>query len=200
MVTVLGLAGSPRHGGNTETLLDWCLDEARSQGAEVVKYRLCDLNLHGCRACDGCWKEGECIVNDDMQQLYPHLRTADSIVLASPIYFMGMAAVSKMMVDRCQCFWALKYVLKRPVRRMGGLARLGAHISCSGTRHPRAFEGAGEVMKTLWHVLDVTPAGELLVSGVDARGEIGGRPEARAEVEDIGRRLARQEGRDKEET
>lgn len=77
---------------------------------------------------------------------------------------------------------------------------MGAHISCSGTRHPRAFEGAREVMKTLWHVLDVTPAGELLVSGVDARGEIGRRPEARAEVEDIGRRLARQEGRDKEET
>ncbi len=55
-VTVLGLAGSARRGGNTETLLDWCLAAAREEGAEVVKFRLCDLDLHGCRACDACWR------------------------------------------------------------------------------------------------------------------------------------------------
>ena len=200
MVTVLGLAGSPRRGGNTETLLDWCLEAARAEGAKVVKFRLCDLDLHGCRDCEGCWKKGECIVKDDMQQLYPYLRTADSVVLAAPTYFMGMAAVPKMMVDRCQCFWALKYILERSVRRPGGLPRLGAYLSCAGTKHPRVFEGAREVMKSLWHVLEVTPAGELLVSGVDAKGEIGERPEARAEAEEIGRRLAREQAREKEET
>ncbi len=48
-----------------------------------------------------------------MHQLYPHLRTADSVVLAAPVYSMGMPALPKAMVDRCQPFWALKYVLKR---------------------------------------------------------------------------------------
>jgi len=73
---VLGLAGSPRRGGNTETLLDWCLDAAREEGATVTKFNLCDLDLRGCRACEACFKDGVCIQKDEMHKLYPHLRTA----------------------------------------------------------------------------------------------------------------------------
>ena len=54
-----------------------------------------------------------------MELLYPHLRQADSIVIAAPIYFQGMPAVPKMVIDRCQPFWALKYVLKQPISRAG---------------------------------------------------------------------------------
>ena len=193
-MTVLGLAGSARRGGNTETLLDWCLDGARAAGAEVVKFRLCELDLHGCRACDRCWKDGVCVVNDDMQTLYPHLRTADSIVLAAPTYFMGMPAVPKMMVDRCQPFWALKYVLKRAITTPGSPERLGAYLSCSATRLARVFDGGREIMQSLWHVLDVTPAGELLCSGVDAVGEIVEQAGVREDAEAIGRDLARERG------
>ena len=71
---VLGLAGSARRGGNTETLLDWCLAAAREAGAVVVKFSLCDLDLHGCQGCDACRKDGVCIRKDDMEKLYPHLR------------------------------------------------------------------------------------------------------------------------------
>jgi multimeric flavodoxin WrbA len=173
-VTVLGLAGSARRGGNTETLLDWCLDAARDEGAVVVKFRLCDLDLHGCRACDACWGEGVCVVEDDMQLVYPHLRAVDSIVLAAPVYSMGIPAVPKMMIDRCQPYWALKYVLKRAVIEPGRRERLGAFLSCSGTTF-----------------LEVAPAGDLLCPGVDAKGEILDHPSARAVAEDIGRRLGR---------
>ncbi|MBN1628244.1 MAG: flavodoxin family protein, partial [Thermoleophilia bacterium] len=102
---VLGLAGSARRGGNTETLLDWCLAAAREAGAVVVKFSLCDLDLHGCQGCDACRKDGVCIKKDDMEKLYPHLRNADSIALAAPTYFQGMPAVPKMVIDRCQPFW-----------------------------------------------------------------------------------------------
>jgi hypothetical protein len=191
-VTVLGLAGSARRGGNTETLLDWCLDAARAEGAEVLKFRLCDLDLHGCRACDACWREGSCVVNDDMQTLYPHLRAADSIVLAAPVYSMGIPAVPKMMIDRCQPFWALKYVLKHALAEPGRPERLGAFLSCSGTTFTHVFDGSRQVMRNLWHVLEVSPAGELLCPGVDARGEILEQPPARAVAEDIGHRLGRE--------
>lgn len=186
---MLGLAGSARRGGNTEILLDWCLAAARDEGAEVVKFRLCDLDLHGCRACDACWQEGSCVVKDDMQTLYPYLRAADSIVLAAPVYSMGIPAVPKMMIDRCQPFWALKYVLKRPIVEPGCPERLGAFLSCSGTTFTHVFDGSRQVMRNLWHVLEVSPAGELLCPGVDARGEILDQPSARAVAEDIGRRL-----------
>jgi hypothetical protein len=190
-VTVLGLAGSCRRGGNTETLLDWCLDAAREEGAEVVKFRLADLDLHVCRGCEACSKTGSCVLKDDMGLLYPYLQEADSIVLAAPVYAMGMPALPKMVIDRCQPYWALKYVLKEPLRPRGGPERLGAFLSCAGTTFDKVFDGSSRVVRYLWHVLDATSAGELLCPGVDARGTIEAEPGARTVSEDIGRRLGR---------
>lgn len=188
--TLLGLAGSARKGGNTETLLDWCLEAAQSAGATVVKFRLCDLDLHGCRACEKCSRDGKCVVMDDMQLLYPYLSSADSIVIAAPTYFQGMPAVPKMVVDRCQPFWALKYVLKRPLAAEVREKRRGAFLSCGGTKSARAFEGSRLIVQTLWHVLDVRSVGELTYSGIDAKGDIEKQPGAREAAEEIGRRLA----------
>ncbi len=140
-VTVLGIAGSARRGGNTDTLLEWCLDAARGEGADIVSFRLCDLDLRGCRACDACFQDGHCIQKDDMQKLYPHLRTADSIVVAAPVYSMGMPGTPKIMIDRCQPFWALKYVLKQPLNEAGGPERLGAFLSCAGTNFAARLRG-----------------------------------------------------------
>jgi len=191
-VTVLGIAGSARRGGNTDTLLDWCLDAARGEGAEIVRFRLCDLDLRGCRACDACFEDGRCIQQDDMQKLYPHLRTADSIVVAAPVYSMGMPGIPKIMIDRCQPFWALKYVLEQPLYEAGGPERLGAFLTCAGTELAHVFEGSQRNIRYLWHVLGVTPAGEMLCPGVDARGEILEQAGAKAVAEDIGARLGRQ--------
>ncbi len=191
-ITVLGLAGSARRGGNTETLLDWCLDAACDEGATVVKFGLCDMNLHGCLSCGMCGKDGVCVQRDDMELLYPHLRKAASIVIAAPTYFQGMPAVPKMVVDRCQPLWVLKYVLKRPVVEPGSPERLGAFLSCSGTTATHAFDGSKQVIRSLWYTLDVTPAGEVVCPGVDAKGEIREQPGARVAAEVIGRRLARE--------
>jgi hypothetical protein len=190
-VTVLGLSGSARQGGNTDTLLDWCLDAAQAEGAEIVRFSLYDLDLRGCRACDACFKDGHCIQRDDMEQLYPHLRTADSIVVAAPVYSMGMPGVPKIVIDRCQPFWALKYILKKQLNEPGGPERLGAFLSCSGTDFAHVFEGSQRTIRYLWHVLGVTPAGELLYPEVDGRGEILKQAGARPAAEDIGSRLGR---------
>lgn len=189
-ITVLGLAGSPRRNGNTETLLDWCLDAAAGEGAEVVKFRLRELDIGGCIACDGCFETGSCIIDDGMDELYPFLRSADSVVLAAPIFSMGLSAQAKAMVDRCQPFWALKYVLKESLVAPGRPQRMGSYLSCSGTSFKNVFDGARQVTNYFWHVLDVQPAGDLLCPGVDAKGEIKEHPSARQVAEDIGRRLA----------
>jgi hypothetical protein len=194
-ISVLGIAGSARRAGNTETLLDWCLDAARGGGAEVTKFRLCDLDLRGCRACDACFKDGTCIQKDDMHRLYPHLREADSIVIAAPVYAMGMPGVPKIMIDRTQPFWALRYMLGTPLKRTDGPERLGAFLSCSGTDLPHVFDGSQRIVRYLWHVLGVSPVGELLVPKVDERGAILKHDEAHASAEDIGRRLGHPRGK-----
>lgn len=189
-VTVLGLAGSPRRKGNTETLLDWTLAAAEEAGAEVVKFRIREIGVGGCLACDGCAETGVCIVHDGMDQIFPHLRDADSIVLAAPIFSMGMAAQAKAVVDRCQPFWAIKYLLKQPVRPEGSMERRGAFLSCAGTSYKTVFDGARQVSDYLWHVLEARAIGDLLCPGVDKKGEIHDYPSAREVAEDIGRRLA----------
>jgi multimeric flavodoxin WrbA len=148
-VTLLAIAGSARKGGNTDALLDWCVEAAQAEGAEVVRFPLYDLDLRGCRACDACFKDGHCIQKDDMQQLYPHLRNADSIVVSAPVYSMGMPGVPKIMIDRCQPFWALKYVLNQPLGDPAGPQRLGAFLSCAGTTFTHVFEGSQRTIRYL---------------------------------------------------
>lgn len=194
-VKILALAGSARRGGNSETLLDWCVAAAREAGAVVVKFAIADLDLHGCRGCDACRRDGVCIKKDDMDTLYPHLRGADSIVLAAPTYFQGMPAVPKMVIDRCQPFWNLKYVLRQPIVDAGRMPRLGAFLSCSGSTSSHAFEGSQRVVRTLWNVLEVKSAGDVLCPGVDGKGEINQHPGARSAAEHIGGLLARETDR-----
>jgi multimeric flavodoxin WrbA len=129
-------------------------------------------------------------VKDGMEELYPYLESADSIVLAAPVYSMGMPAVPKMMIDRCQPFWAWKYVLGREITPAGRMERRGAFLSCGGTDFATTFSGISQVVRYLWHVLGVKSVGDLLCPGVDAAGEILAQPSARIVAEDIGRRLA----------
>jgi multimeric flavodoxin WrbA len=99
---VLILKGSPRENGNSSTLADRTAAGAKDAGAKVESYDLHKLNIRPCDACDICQGDGggECIIDDDMQMLYPKLRAADAIVLASPIYWFTMSAQLKLCIDR----------------------------------------------------------------------------------------------------
>ncbi|MFC1908114.1 flavodoxin family protein [Chloroflexota bacterium] len=168
---VLGIAGSPRRDGNTDLLLGEVVRGAASQGADVKTIILNNSKITPCQHCDGCLESGRCRLKDDMQMVYSELEQADRIVLASPIQFMGLTAQMKAMIDRCQALWARKYILKLPPlgdRR----ERKGFFISVGGRRIANLFEPALVMIKTLFRILDITYAGELLFPGVDEKGAI----------------------------
>jgi multimeric flavodoxin WrbA len=174
---VLGIAGSPRRGGNTDTLLAEVLRGAADKGAETQTIVLSKLKYVSCQHCDACLAKGICKIKDDMQQIYKDLAEADIIVLASPIQFMGITAEAKAMVDRCQAMWARKYVLKVPPLEPAK-ERNGFFISVGGRKVPNLFESAMVVVKTFFRILNVTYAGELLFSGIDEKGAIEKNPDA----------------------
>jgi len=169
---VLGLAGSPRKGGNTDTLLAKFMEGTVSQGSETRTIAVCNFKISGCWHCDACLEKGICRVKDDMQMIYHEMEAADRIVLASPVQFMGISAQLKAVIDRCQALWARKYVLKIPP--LGdNRPRKGFFISVSGRRTvPNLFDGELLTIKNLFRMIDVPYAGELLVPGVDAVGDI----------------------------
>ncbi len=174
---VLAIAGSPRRGGNTDLLLGEVMRGSASRGAKVKTIILNDLKIAPCQHCDACLETGRCKVEDDMQMVYRELEDADRLVLASPIQFMGVTAQMKAMIDRCQALWARKYILKQPP--LGNRReRKGLFVSVGGRKIANLFEPALVTVKTLFRILNVTYAGELLFSGVDEKGAIAKYPDA----------------------
>jgi len=189
---VVGISGSPRRGGNTETLLREVLRGAEEAGGETRLFILSRMNISPCRHCDGCLAEGECVVKDDMWLIYPEIESLDALVLASPIHFYGVTAQAKAMIDRCQAFWARKYILKR---KIADRKRKGVFISTGGTRFPDLFEHAKATVQNLFLTIDVAYWGELLVPGVDRRDEIKEHPTALKDAYLLGKRLVEEEER-----
>ena len=184
---ILGISGSPRKGGNTDTLLDRSLEGARSAGAFVEKVILNDLNFKPCQECGGCDETGICVVQDDMQPLYKKLIDSDSVIIASPIFFGSLSAQVKMMIDRLQCLWVLKYVLRKAVtaRRK----RKGIFLCVGGAAKEEFFENAKSIIKIFFATLDIKYAGDLCLGGVDRKQEISERPDALKRAFELGRAL-----------
>jgi len=185
---VLGIAGSPRRGGNTDLLLAEFMRGAASKGVEVKTFVLNDLDIAPCQHCDACLKAGKCRIDDDMQMVYRELEQADLIVLASPIQFTGVTAQMKTMIDRLQALWARKYVLKIPP--LGDeRERKGFFISVGGRKVANLFEPALEMVKTVFRILNITYAGELLFRGIDEKGAIKSHPDALLQAFMAGQKL-----------
>jgi multimeric flavodoxin WrbA len=175
---VVGIAGSPRREGNTDLLLGQVMAGAASIGAQTKTIVLCDLNIHPCKHCDGCLETGRCVIEDDMQWIYEDLRNADGLAIASPIFFMGLSAQTKSMIDRCQCLWAMKYVLQLPVATDSSGERKGLFIATGGTQYPNLFQPSLVTIKSLFSVIEVKLVGELTFRGIDEKGAIREHPNA----------------------
>lgn len=186
---VLGIAGSPRRDGNTDLLLRQAILGAETQRSETKIVILSQLSIAPCRHCDGCLKTGKCVIDDDMQWLHTDLRQADRVILASPIFFMGITAQTKAMIDRCQALWVVKYILKLPVALSPGQKRRGLFISVGGTRLRNLFQPAIATVKSWFATLDIKYDGELLFSGIDEKEAIAQHPTALKDAFDSGRRL-----------
>lgn len=185
---VIGLAGSPRRGGNTDLLLAEVLKGAASKGANIKLITINNLKLSPCQHCDSCQILGRCRIEDDMQLIYRELEEADRIVIASPIHFLGLSAQMKICIDRCQALWARKYRLKVPPLGTEK-ARKGFFISVGGTRVKNLFDGAIATIKTLFRSLDIEYSGELVFNNIDERGAINQHPKALREAFSIGQNL-----------
>jgi len=186
---VLGIMGSPRRESNTEILLDKALEGAKEAGAEVEKVLISKLRISPCLEIYACFKDGNCSIKDDMQTLYDKLLEADHIVFASPIFFYGITSQAKAVIDRCQALWARRHVLgmgkeDRRVRR-------GVFISVGATRGAKLFDGAVLTVKYFFDAIGVKYSGDLLVRGIDDKGQIIEHPTALQDAFRLGQELVR---------
>ena len=108
---VLGIMGSPRRDGNTENLVQEALDSARELESEVELVPIADKNIAPCDGCESCMVTKKCKIEDDMQEIYSKLLEADGIIFGTPVYFWGVSAQIKALIDRTFLFrgsWPLR--------------------------------------------------------------------------------------------
>lgn len=113
---ILILTGSAHLHGTTALLADEFCIGAKEAGHQVVRFDTAKLNIHPCIGCRHCRRnDGKCVYDDDMSQIYPHLMTADTIVLVTPLYYYGITAQLKSAVDR---FFSLDPLLRGTPKKL----------------------------------------------------------------------------------
>ena len=106
MSRMVVLVGSMRKGGNTDLLAQAFADGAGKHNT-VDMVSVADYKVNPCIGCNSCFtREGnQCFQKDDMMKIYQKLKVADIIVIASPVYFYGISAELKAIVEigRASC-------------------------------------------------------------------------------------------------
>ena len=100
---VIALQGSPRKKGNTARVLEWIEEELISSNHEIEIIYLNSKNIHGCLACGKCKDlpdEIGCVQKDDAIEILEKMVKANLVIFASPLYFWGVTAQLKAIIDR----------------------------------------------------------------------------------------------------
>jgi len=110
-MTIVSLFGSPRQGGNSETIARRIMNVATEKGAETQSFYLHLLNFKGCYACMGCKRGSEkCVIKDDLAKVLDAVIESDVTILATPVYFGEMTGQMKCYFDRTYSFMTPDYL------------------------------------------------------------------------------------------
>lgn len=101
---IIVLQGSPNKKGSTSILIDEFTKGATESGHEVEVIDVCHADIHLCIGCVSCGYEGPCVQKDDVDAIRRKILDADMLVFATPLYYYGMSAQLKIMIDRFCAF------------------------------------------------------------------------------------------------
>jgi len=125
---VLMLNGSPRIDGNTTIALKEMEKEFLKEGIEVETIRVGNLAIRGCIACNYCYKNDKCGINDIVNEISEKFKAADALVVASPVYYASANGTLISCLDRL--FYSSHFDKRTKVGASVVVARRGG---CSST-------------------------------------------------------------------
>lgn len=158
---ILVITGSPRRGGNSDTLADAFIAGATAAGYKVDKYEAAFHDVGGCKACDKCWSLGKpCVFEDDFNSGFaPLLEQADALVFAMPLYFYGWPAQIKAPLDKTYAY-AVPQCKKRLAIKETAL------IICGGDTGEASYGGAVESYRQVAKYCGWQDKGVLIADGL----------------------------------
>lgn len=154
------LQGSPNIDGSTALLADSFAKGAKESGHEVKRFDLDRMEIHPCTGCVACGYEGPCVQKDENQLIQNTLLQADMLVLATPLYYYGMSAQMKTVVDRF-CSYNSSLTAKH---------MKSALLTVAWNADDWTFEALTAHYKTLVRYLDLDDRGMVLGYGCGTPG------------------------------
>lgn len=122
---VFGICASPRD-NTTEYVLKNALDKLEKENFECEIFTCQAKDIKPCMHCDYCLKNKECIIKDDMVDIYTNLQSADGIIIATPVQSGGISSNLAAIMDRTRALEAIDYNLLR--------GKIGMSIAVGGDR------------------------------------------------------------------
>ena len=161
-MNILILLGSPRKGGNTDLLVEAFVKGA-SQKHHVEVVSVHDYKVNPCMGCNACFKNeaNACVQNDDMSLIYEKMSRADMLVIASPVYFYGLSAQLKAVIDR----------FHNPIRDTFRLKKMALLLVGAATL-PELFDSILAQYRLCLNFFKLEDVGHVLVRGVKDKGDI----------------------------
>lgn len=95
------IIGSPRKRGNTSFLMDMVIEGMSEYQIAATQYYLGDLNIGFCSGCKQCHLTGNCVQNDDVNDIIKSIDESDIVVIGSPSYWGDITGQLKVFFDRC---------------------------------------------------------------------------------------------------
>ena len=152
---IIILEGSTNRKGSSNLLADCFKQGAEEAGHTVEIIDAAHADIHPCTGCIHCGYEGPCVQKDEMDRIRPKILEADMLVFATPLYYYGMSAQLKVLIDR---FCAFNSSVQR--RHMKSALLAAAWNSDDWT-----FEALESHYKTLVRYLNLTDMGMVLGAG-----------------------------------
>ena len=161
-MNILILSGSPRKGGNTDLLVEAFVKGAsQKHNVEIVSVH--DYKVNPCMGCNACFKSenNTCVQKDDMQHIYEKAAIADMLVIASPVYFYGLSAQLKSVIDR----------FHNPIRDTFHINKMALLLVGAATL-PELFDSILTEYNLCLNFFKLEDAGMVLARGCKDKGDI----------------------------
>ena len=162
MGKIIVLVGSVRRDGNTE-LLAKSFADGIGINHEVELISMADYHIQPCIGCNHCFTSENncCVLKDDMDKIYEKLMLAETVIIASPVYFYGISAQLKTLIDR----------LHTPLRNRFSVRRLGLILVGAATL-PDLFDSVLLQYQMICRFFNLEDIGTVLVSGAKEKGDV----------------------------
>jgi len=166
---IAAIFGSPNTRGSSSELHEIFLSASERAGITVMRIHVYQSDIMPCTDCGICRTENRCIHDDDMNEVYEHIRSADALTISSPVYFSSLPGPLKNLIDRCQLFWEARKRNPNPPRK-----RPAYFLATAGSLYPQVFSPSLTIIRHFYNSLDFVfnEKDFFLLAGLDKLGTV----------------------------